>query len=410
MLKPAIKWIRTHYTKIVSSIAYYPAIIAVCFLILSWLMLKLDFSEAGKSFKQQLTWLSLKDASTARSVLSTIAGGVISLTVFSFSMVMIVLNQAASQMSNRILNSMIENRFQQIVLGFYIGTIVYALFLLSTIRNISSGIHVPAISIYLLIAITVADIFLFIYFLDYVTQTVKYETVIKRVKDQTMLAMKSEYCPIREQVPRHPGTAYKIIKAAQSGYFQGVDKKRILQLASKYELQFHFLQPFGTFLIEGADLAHVYLTPEIPEAVLEQFRVSVDFYDGQPIARNPVYGFRQLAEVAIKALSPGINDPATAVLSINALAELFTYRMNHAQPLSLNTPEGKTGIQFNVPTFVALFEDCVHPILDYGKEDRYVLQALSQMLNQLNKLDQEHKHTALFRKFLSQLQERTPAS
>ena len=90
-------------------------------------------------------------------------------------MVMIALNQAASQMSNRVLSSMIENRFQQIVLGFYIGTIVYALFLLSTIRDINSGVYVPALSIYLLILLTVIDIFLFIYFLDYVTQTVKYE-------------------------------------------------------------------------------------------------------------------------------------------------------------------------------------------------------------------------------------------
>ncbi len=149
MIEKALKWIRAHYARMVSSIAFYPAIIAVFFLILSLLMLKLDFSEQGKSFKQQLTWLSLKDASTARSILSAIAGGIISLTVFSFSMVMIILNQAASQMSNRILNSMIESRFQQIILGFYIGTIVYALFLLSTIRDISSGIYIPAISIYI---------------------------------------------------------------------------------------------------------------------------------------------------------------------------------------------------------------------------------------------------------------------
>ena len=91
-------------------------------------------------------------------------------------------------MSNRVLNSMIENRFQQVILGIYIGTIVYALFLLSTIRDISSGIYVPAFSIYLLILLTVIDIFLFIYFLDYVTQTVKYETVFTWAQFDSWLA------------------------------------------------------------------------------------------------------------------------------------------------------------------------------------------------------------------------------
>ena len=127
------KWIRKYYSKTVNSIAFYPALISLGFLLLSILMLELDFSETGKQLKSQLSWLSLRDASTARSILTTIAGGIISLTVFSFSMVMILLNQAASQMSNRMLDSMIGNRFQQIILGFYIGTIVYSLFLSLTL-------------------------------------------------------------------------------------------------------------------------------------------------------------------------------------------------------------------------------------------------------------------------------------
>lgn len=403
MFKKALKWIRTHYSKTVSSIAFYPAIIAIIFLILSWLMLKLDFSEQGKRFKQELTWLSLKDASTARSILSAIAGGVISLTVFSFSMVMIVLNQAASQMSNRILNSMIENRFQQIVLGFYIGTIVYALFLLSTIRDITSGIYVPAISIYLLIGLTIADIFLFIYFLDYVTQTVKYETVIKRVKDQTMSAMKTHYSPIVPQHLLHPETSYKNIKAVDTGYFQGMQQNRVLELASKYQVQFNFLYPTGTYLIAGSDLARVYGKKEIPEEELKELMLSIDFYDGQPINRNPEYGFRQLAEVAIRALSPGINDPATAVLSINALSELFAYRLKNCQPSVIETSDHVIGIVLKITTFDDLFQDCIYPIWNYGNKDRYVQQAISHMLKQLDQLDEHHTQTQLFQRLLSQV-------
>ncbi|WP_285545641.1 DUF2254 family protein [Dyadobacter frigoris] len=190
MLPNLKEFLRKRYQKTVSSIAFYPAIIAFGFLMLCAAMISLDYSESGKIIKQNLHWLRLKDASTARSIIGAVASGIISLTVFSFSMVMIVLNQAASQMSNRVLGQLIGNKFQQIVLGIYIGTIIYAFFLLSTIRDIDSGIYIPALSTYLLIFFTIFDIFIFIYFLHYITQSVKYEIVIHRIFKQTLDSLK----------------------------------------------------------------------------------------------------------------------------------------------------------------------------------------------------------------------------
>ena len=108
-----------YYLKIVRSIGFYPFLITVGFLLLSYFSLLFDFSEVGLNIKKSSFWISLKDAQTTRTIISTITSGVISLTVFSFSMVMIVLNQTASQMSNRILDKLIGSRFQQFVLGLY---------------------------------------------------------------------------------------------------------------------------------------------------------------------------------------------------------------------------------------------------------------------------------------------------
>ena len=382
MVNRLLKWVRINYNKIVNSIAFYPAVIAIFFLLLSWLMLKLDFSEQGKLFKQQQGWISLKDASTARSILSTIAAGIISLTVFSFSMVMIVLNQAASQMSNRILNSILENRFQQIVLGIYIGTIVYALFLLSTIRDISSGIYIPAISIYLLIAITVVDIFLFIYFLNYVTQAVKYETIIKRVQTQTLNAMQKMYCPATNDTFDDRDKLFITIKTPEAGYFQGFNEKELIHLSEEHNITICFLHKKGTYLVKGADFMRVYGSQNLPADFNKQALLNVDFFEGQPISKNPEYGFRQLAEVAIKALSPGINDPATAVLSLNALTDLFSYHLHNCLPAVI-TRKQKVVIVLTTPTFTQLFEDCIYPIWNYGKNDRYIQQGLLHMLHQL---------------------------
>lgn len=400
-----IKWIRNNYTKIINSIAFYPAIIAIGFLVLSVLMLRFDFSETGKHIKSSLSWLSLKDATTARSILSTIAGGLISLTVFSFSMVMIVLNQAASQMSNRMLGSMIANRFQQFILGVYIGTIVYALFLLSNIRDINSGIYIPALSIYLLLLLTVIDIFIFIYFLHYVTESVKFETIIERVHLKTLRSIQ-RIC-IAQMPPKlfSSEADEQIIYVPASGYFQGFNKKELVKFACEHDGAIHFLHAEGTFLLKDIPLLKFYSNKKLSGSEKERLAVFIDFYNGQPIEINPYYGFHQLAEVAIKALSPAINDPETAVLSLHALTDLFASKLHLFNQSIFEDEKSTVRVQTFERSFEKLFEECYYPIWEYGKKDRYIQDAMQQMTEQLKHSDTAGKHTQLFTDFLNAIKE-----
>lgn len=394
------KLFRIYYNKITESIAFIPAIIAIAFLLLSWGMLEIDFSQWGKNAKGGLSWLSLKDASTARSIVSTVAGALISLTVFSFSLVMIVLNQAATQMSNRVLTSMIENRFQQIILGFYIGTIVYALFLLTTIRDINSGIYVPALSIYLLILLTVIDIFLFIYFLDYVTQTVKYATVIHRVQQKTMSTMKEKFEDLKEENISWSHLPFIEIRSDESNYFQGFNEKKLLKIAREKNLYICFLYKQATYLIKGIVFMKVYGAALIDEDCRKELLSATDFFKGQPIDKNADYGFNQLAEVAIKALSPGINDPGTAVISLHSLSDMFAYKLYHNLPSVRPDEEGVKRIYIPCSSFDDMFERCIHPIWNYGKKDEYIQTELVSMVNQLKTADHKNLYINVFDKLL----------
>lgn len=393
----------------IESIAFYPALIAVGFLVLSWGMLVFDFSEYGKEVKSGLSWLSLKDASTARTIISTVAGAIISLTVFSFSMVMIVLNQAASQMSNRVLNSMIENRFQQVILGIYIGTIVYALFLLSTIRDISSGVYVPAFSIYLLIILTVIDIFLFIYFLDYVTQTVKYETVVDRVRLQTFKTMETDFKEINFDQPAFLDLPSTTITAQKSDYFQGFNSKRLLDLTEKYKVQVSFIYPPGQFIIKGMPCMRIHSNEKLTKEIIKDISDCADFYTGQPIDRNADYGFRQLSEVAVKALSPGINDPGTAVLAVHALFALFDYRLYIQLPQNIKNDEDQVAIFLPTSEYENFFGTCFHPIWKYGKDDLTIQSTFLDMCNQLKIQDHRHLYYDLFNTWILKIKEHQTA-
>lgn len=398
MYQSALRWIRKRYIKIVTSIAFLPGIILMFFIISSVLMLAFDLSETGKQLKDSLKWFSLKDASTARTIASTIATGIISLAVFSFSMVMIVMNQAASQMSNRILESIIENRFQQTVLGFYIGTISYSLLILSTIRDIKSGIIVPAFSIYLLILLTVIDIFLFIYFLDYVTKAVKFETIIHKVQKETMVSMKKLYTKTAKIPVDWSNKDSVVVESPVSGYLQGFDRKRLLPYSKKLDIHIAFQNKTGSYHIKGSDILIIYGTDKLNKTERNNILYSLDFFNGQPIERNPEFGFLHLTEVAVKALSPGINDPATAVLSLNALSDLFNYRLVQSRDTVILDDEDTPRIKIRSSTFEELFEECIFPIWQYGQKDLFIQSALLKMIELLENTDDEKQHSDLFHK------------
>ena len=382
IVQKTLKRIRLRYRAITQSIAFIPVLIAIGFLLLSFLLIAIDQSDFGIEIKAGLPLISLKDAATARYIASTIAAGIISLLVFSFSMVMILLNQAASKMSNRVLGSMIGNRFQQTVLGFYVGTIVYALFLLSTIRDTDSGIYIPAISIYVLMMLTVVDIFLFIYFLHYVTQSVKYEVIIDRVHDKVVDAMEDLYLG-KEQPDECISIPNGIIvNAPQSGYYQGFVKNDLIQICNNHDIVVQILPAIGSYVIQDTPVLIIKAKGAVENSILEQCYLKLDFFDGQPIESNPVYGFHQLVEIAVKAMSPGVNDPATAVISLNSLADLISLRLKYF-PVSIFKDDGTIRIITNELSVAEILRLSFLPIWDYAKHDRIVMNGLLAVLYQL---------------------------
>lgn len=377
-----IKWFKIRYDRTINSIAFYPVLIALLFMAIAISMVYLDYSETGKNIKDRLIWTGLRDSSTARSIISAIAAGIISLTVFSFSMVMIVLNQAASQMSNRVLDNLIGNRFQQIVLGIYIGTIVYSLFLLSTIRDNDNELYIPALSIYLLIALTIADIFLFIYFLHYITNSVKYETIIKKIFAMTISSMKNSCRLDSEPDPVAPLFGGLTVESKECGIFQGIDINSMLEFCEEEDLVVQFHHSVGSFLLQGTYLAT--LSKQISREKLESFYSRINIHGGQAIEKSYYFGINQLTEVALKALSPGINDPGTAITSLQSIAEIIVYRMTHFPDQAIRDEKGILRIITTEKTIEEIFAANILPIWDYGKKDRILRKELNNILGQLN--------------------------
>lgn len=376
-----VRFLKASYLAITNSIAFYPVIVMLFFIALSFLSISFDYSEPGKMLKSHVEWLKLRDSSTARNITSSIITGIISLTVFSFTMVMVVLNQSASQMSNRILDNLIGGRFQQVVLGIYIGTIVYALILLSTIRDTDSGVHIPALSTYLLIFLTILDLFIFIYFLHFITQSIRYEVIINKTYDQALASMKKN-CSLNEEPAKFPSFQKRYpLHIDRSGIYTGFDTIILKRLCRKHDFKCSILHAPGTFILKGFTILEFdrKVTDEVKERVMNTLYIK----NSQTIEENYLYGFRQLSEVAVRALSPGINDPGTAVLSLRALFRLLNFRICHFTDNIIKDEENIARILTAEYTFNDLFSEIILPVWDYGKKDRIIRNELRRLLDQL---------------------------
>jgi uncharacterized membrane protein len=375
-------WLIAKYQLIISSIAFMPAIISIVFLASAAFLLLFDFSETGQQLKANNPWLNIEDPSTARSILATIAGGVMSLTVFSFTMVMIVLNQAASQMSNRVLDKLIGNRFQQVVLGVYIGTIVNTFFLLSTIRDNGSSFQIPSLSIIVITLITILDIFIFIYFLHFITQSVKYDVIVSRILSSTLHSMKI-FCTADSEVKQEQDfSSLSVIRAGKSGIFEGFDNKEIMDFCEQNKCSVLAIYPMGTFILRGQPILKC--SRSVEENKIEGALQGISINQQESIYRNYEYGLRQLSEIALRALSPGLNDPGTAIISLRALIDLLGYRGLNFPPITLSRNKNPYVLHRLELSFDELFERTIYPIWDYGSEDRMLRQELKILLDQLS--------------------------
>jgi uncharacterized membrane protein len=389
--------------RITGSIAFYPVIISFMFLFLFLVMINVDQSSTGKHIKSTWQWLRLKDATAARLIASTIASGMLSFTVFSFSMVMIVLNQTASKMSNRILEIIIRNRFQQIVLGCYIGTVIFSIFLITTIRDTDSGIYVPALSTYVLILLAVVDIFLFIYFLHFVTQYAKYQTIIRHIHSRTLERLTSENKKVSPSKILSYSTEM-FFTSPKTGYFEGYDKKAMHSLPISGGYHIHFLYSPGSFVLKDANLYLIKSNGILKTDIKTKVDEAIDI-ESEPTLLYFLSGFNQLSEVALKALSPGVNDPATAVLCLQAMADLFSWILKHSHYNRMADEQENSIVSHKIPGIEEMLTSFLLPVWDYGKEDRIIQNSLMDLIQQLLTVSCEASTTNWLARFFEEVKQ-----
>lgn len=400
-MRKYIKRIRVLYLEIIHSIAFYPTFIALALFALSLITMYLESTEIGIRIDPYLRLLIDIDRESARSFLSAMAGGMISLMVFSFSMVMVMLNQASSDFSPRILPGIISQKSHQMVLGVYLGAIIY---LLINLINIGSNADVRPVSvpsILLGLILTLGCLALFVYFIHSISTTIQIDTILKEIYESTMsgLEREMESNAYREDAAPPTSSEWREYACPESGYFQQIQESVFLKLLTEQDRVVQILEPMGAFLLKGTPLIRI-SGPEDPDEeseIREELTGGLIFQNNELPKINFLYGFKQITEIAIKALSPGINDPGTAVNAMDYLSDLLAVRMELADEKALYDDENRLRVSYVTISFEDLLYYCFAEIRAYGKNDPIVIHRLLSITRALFQLapTEERKKTVL---------------
>jgi uncharacterized membrane protein len=405
MIKKTGTKLLTFTSLIKEKISFIPTLISIAAFGLGILLITLRNSDI-EYFFFKTPLVKIHSIETLRSILTAFLTGLISITIFSFSMVMVVLNQAASHYSPKILNWMVGKRSNQYTLGIYLGTIIFTILLLIQLPKNSEFKPAYHFAIVLDAGLTFYCLTLFVSFINRVANDIQVSHITESIYRKTYRKLKSETSKNKAQFTYktkiHSWTEYP---SQESGYLQKISANNLLKIAINNDLEIKIIQRFGYYHIAGTAL--FCLSKEIKDKEqIESINSAFIFYPGERIQEHTFYGFRQLSEIAVKALSPGINDPGTAVTCLDYLTDLFAFKMNDDSPLVLSDKNKTPRIYIHSYTFTELFEICLIPILNYGQKDTTILAALIHSLGKLARVDTDKKHQKELNKFLNALRQK----
>ncbi len=331
---------------------------------------------------------------SARLVLSTIAAAMMTFTGLVFSVTMLVLQLASSQLSPRVMRTFLRDRINQAVLGLFVATFLYSLLVLREVRSQVDGPEfVPSISVSVAYGLLIASVLSFVAYIHHMAQAIRATTVIRSVADETRAAIDRLYpegaaAEAEPPPPELPDRVPDLVVTLDRthGVITSVDDDRLVGLASEEHAVVQLLPVVGDFVPTGAPLLRVWLPGDIsdPTALATRFRGAVQVGPERMMTRDPAFGFRQLVDIAERALSPANNDPTTAVQALDELHDLLRRLAIRVMPSEFRLDEDG-GLLCVLPRpgwadYVALALD---EIRQYGSSSIQVARRLRYLLQDL---------------------------
>ena len=342
-----------------------------------------------------LKYLLPASVDSARNILGIIAGAMIGVAGTVFSITLVVLTLASSQLGSRLVRNFMYDKLNQIVLGTYVSSFVYCLIILSSIKENTNFHFVPAFSVLAALASAVAGIILLIIFIHHVSMSIQSDKVISDISDAMSKSIRKlfpEEIGYEEEKPTpdmnvlQKQYAYKQdVKCSRSGYLQSVDGDGLLGIAQENDCIIILHHRPGDYLVHNMILCQFLCNEECSKEVHE--KIQDDFIIGK--VRTPLqdaeFSIHQMVEVASRALSPGVNDPYTAIACIDNLASVMCYLTGAEFPSPYRyDSQDKLRVIADNHTFSGMLNAAFNQIRQYGEGSPSVMIRLMEVMKTIS--------------------------
>jgi uncharacterized membrane protein len=358
--------VKQFWSAVRASFWFLPSLLVLGSGMLAVLMVYLDQAYSF-GLTESYPMIFAASADGARKILAALIGSMITVAGVIFSITIVALSLAANQYSPRILRNYMSDRPNQLVLGIFVGVFVYCLIVLRTIRG-GQDEFVPSYSLSTGMLLALIAIGFLIFFIHHIARMVQASAILASIYRETVESIDAFENTNRELAGQsedqfEPDKNEKpvLIRSPQTGYIQDIDLDDLIEWAEKREAVLEMARGIGDFVIKNEPLLKLYGTVSESDktaGLVRAFSIATD----RTIEQDPAFGIRQIVDIALKALSPGVNDSSTAATCIDYLGGIVFHLTEIDFPSERCCTRGKLRLIARRATFEHLLDLSFHEI------------------------------------------------
>ncbi|MGC8202654.1 DUF2254 domain-containing protein [Aliiroseovarius sp. PTFE2010] len=381
-----------------SSFWFVPAMMCAVAVGLSFLLIAVD-TRLGVGTVSDFGLLYTFGPEGARAILSVIASSMITVASLIFSITMLSLQLASSQFGPRVLENFMRDRSNQVVLGTFVATFLYCLVVLRAVRGPGDSSFVPHLTVAFAVVLAAVGVAVLIYFIHHIATSIRIETLLAQLAADGRAAVdrlfpeRLVHGPL--QCEDEPGAdrladdfedGSERISADASGYVQKVGMEALMRIAAEHNLVLRIETPPGRFVTAGECMIAAYPRDRVSEEIADSLRGAIVIGRNRTINQDLEFSIRRIVELAQRSLSPGINDPTTALYCIDRLGQVFGRLSGRDIPSpTLNDESGQLRILTEVILIEELACKAFSAIARYGISDADVVTRLVNTMGKLSR-------------------------
>jgi uncharacterized membrane protein len=293
--------------------------------LLSW------FEESNPSLANwvpKILFLSHTDPQVAQVILGSIGASIMTVVSIVFAILLMTLTLASMQFSPRIIVSFARDRITQWTLGIFLGTFLYCMAALPAAHSLPRPFS-PVTAVVGAILLAIICVGLLLFFIHHISQAISVNHIVARIASETEVVIDDVMPSPRGPRRLEPSdgtdlsTWDKPVLSAVSGYIRFLDAKRLLDLATSHHVKVHVVRRVGQFVPAETPLLMVHRAERLSPELIAQFRGAFDFGPSRTLQQDIEFGILQIVDIALKAISPAVNDPTTAISCVDHLSRLL---------------------------------------------------------------------------------------